>query len=405
MGMAKDEMMRLEHLGIYPGKGGDVCKDCVCDLALAEFIMANTSSDHCNYCGRKSKTPFACDLGLVVEFMAETIKEEWTDPANELPYESREGGYQGEVLNAYELLEEVGFEPVSSDLFDDVCSWFSGQDWCRDDYFAATPSERHQFGWNSFCREVKHSRRYTFWSSLDDGHPEYHPDHLPPGKMLSEVEEVISDLGLVREFPVGTEFWRAQRHQETQTLPLPPRLTSPPLEKATQPNRMSPAGIPMFYGAEDCDTAILEIAGREADPGYSATAGVFQSLRPLHLLDLIFMGKSVSYFAPHGRTWRHRSKFLRYFSREVSKTIRRDERQHIEYVPTQVFTEYVRHQMRTSEDSPIDGIRYASSISGRPCYVLFFSQKECLMSTSDLPQALSFQEDSVKTISLEHPRT
>ena len=35
-------------------------------------------------------------------------------------------------------------------------------------------------------------------------------------------------------------------------------LSSPPLQRAKQPNRMSPAGVPMFYGAEDFDTAFQE---------------------------------------------------------------------------------------------------------------------------------------------------
>ena len=95
-----------------------------------------------------------------------------------------------------------------------------------------------------------HVRRYTFWTSLDDFVPEYHPDYLPPGRMLAEIKAVVDDLSLIREFPQETQFWRAREPDQGELLTVPECFTSPPLCDAKQPNRMSPAGIPMFYGAE-----------------------------------------------------------------------------------------------------------------------------------------------------------
>ena len=48
---------------------------------------------------------------------------------------------------------------------------------------------------------------------------------------------------------------------------------------------------------------------------------------------------------------------------EFSEPIERDNQVHIEYVPTQVVTEYLRG-MKTREDLSIDGIRYGSARHG-----------------------------------------
>ena len=405
MGEPKEDMMKWEELGIYQGNRGHVCAECIGDPVLADLISQNARKTSCSYCHRQSDRPFTAPLSYLVEIMAEIIREEWVDPVHELPFESAEGGYQGApVLEGDELLEEIKFLPENEQLFEDVASWFSSHPWCRRDAFSLTPSEIGQMGWKRFCQEVMHVRRYTFWTSLDDFVPEYHPDYLPPGRMLAEIKAVVDDLSLIREFPQETQFWRAQEHKQGELLTVPDRFTSPPLSQAKQPNRMSPAGIPMFYGAEDFDTAVLEVSGKELKRGCETSGLIFKALRPLHLLDLNHLGRHASYFGANGRELWHRSRFLRYFARDVSKPIDRDERQHIDYVPTQVFTEYVRYHMASPSGQRVDGIRYLSSRNYRPCYVLFFDQEDCLKSREGRPQSLSFVPGSLKTVSLEAPR-
>jgi hypothetical protein len=404
MGMVKNHMMEWDELGISGGHGGPVCGQCIGDAVLAEFISKHAYEESCSYCGREEDRPFASDMADVVEFMAKPINEVWTDPANELMYITREGGYQGDLLSGWDILAETGFEPENSKVFDDVASYFMGQDWCRADYFGTTPAERHRWGWERFCREVMHSRRYTFWSSLKYRDADDYQDDIPPGIMLAELKEVINDQGLVREFPAGKEFWRVRGHESAKSLTVPNEFTSPPVEFAVQPNRMSPSGISMFYGSDDFDTAVLEVAGKEAMPGQDASGIIFQSCRPFQLLDLIHLGSGWSFFAPDGRDRWHRSEFLRYFTRDVSKPIARDKRQHIDYVPTQVFTEYVRYEVLAPSGLQVDGIRFFSSRNHKPCYVLFFDSDECLKDQEGRPQALKAVPKSMKKVSLENPR-
>ena len=404
MGLAKDEMMYLDSLGLSGGNRKSVCGECIGDNGLAEFISEESDQNECSYCKKKAETPIACPLMDVVIHMADIIKEEWAHPEEELPYDSGEGGFQGDHFNGYELFWEIGYEPENTELCNDIRDQFDGRRWCRRDYFGLTESERSCFGWDSFCEEVKHNRRYTFWTSYKDGKSEFDPEIIHPAKMLEEIEYVVDELQLIQEFPTNQQFWRAQEHKAQEILPFPDQFTSPPKAFATQPNRMSPGGVPMFYGAEDHETAVLEVSGKNVKMGFEVSGIAFESLRPFNLLDLVSMQEDVSYFSSQGRNWRHRTRFLYYFSRDISKPIKKDKRQHIEYVPTQVFTEHVRFNMSTCDGKPIDGIRYHSSLNKKPCYVLFFDQDDCLKSRPKRPQSLKAVEGSLRTIDLGQVR-
>jgi hypothetical protein len=61
---------------------------------------------------------------------------------------------------------------------------------------------------------------------------------------------------------------------------------------------MSPAGIPMFYGATDPDTAFAETAAHSDRPG--ATAGAFMTSRPCLVVDFTRLLAVPSTFDPHG---------------------------------------------------------------------------------------------------------
>ena len=69
-------------------------------------------------------------------------------------------------------------------------------------------------------------------------------------------------------------------------------------------------------------------------------------------------------------------RFLHHIAREISRPIERDDKVHVTYVPTQVITEFIRGRV-TWGDTPIDGIRYQSSVHlGHYSYVLFVNQSD-----------------------------
>jgi hypothetical protein len=56
----------------------------------------------------------------------------------------------------------------------------------------------------------------------------------------------------------------------------------------------------------------------------------------------------------------------------------KDGREHIDYVPTQVVTEYFRHVFKDGDGQPVKGILYPSARQdGGVCCVLFFEADQC----------------------------
>ena len=134
----------------------------------------------------------------------------------------------------------------------------------------------------------------------------------------------------------------------------------------------------MFYGSDHEDTALKETA---SGSGYFAI-GRFETLRSARLLDLTVIPPIPSLFEPilDGTKVSPRRvlKFLHHVAGEVSRPIERGDGTHVDYVPTQVVTEFVRDQL-TWANSRVDGIKYLSSVHpGYVSYVLFANQDNVL---------------------------
>lgn len=400
MGYAKNVIMpEMERRGYY-SRESYVCGECLNDSALAQVVEDNTEKTKCDYCDEERDTEFTASLIHVIDHMADCILQDWTDPVEELPFESAEGGYQGRVLTGFDLLIELDFDPKSQDIFDEVVQAFSDHDWCEQDYFSLTPFQRLEHGWEDFKRVVMHHRRYTFWSIKQESMSEFDPDYMPVGKMLAVIGNYISEHRLIKLIDRGTAIWRVRVHEECVPLTQDHHLSSPPIDNATQANRMSPAGVSMFYGAEDFETACLETIDPNRTTNKQATGVIFRTVRELRLLDLVDLPTVPSYFESGNSDRRVVIAFLNHFSQDIAKRIERDKKQHIEYVPSQAFTEYIRYELQLEDTSKIDGIRFRSSMNGHTCYVLFCTQENCIVNPQyrDDERWLEFDETSLKTI-------
>lgn len=381
-----------------------VCPQCFGDEVLKSVIEAAAESPSCSFCGAQNRQPIAASLEEVAEYIHSLIRTEYDDPANWLAWE---GEYIGETWDTEELLGDViGIELPRDDgrllealakaidnLVDTDGIRQSPEIWCRKDPYGLGEFDALRESWDSFSAFVKYQRRY-FFRKRDQ--PE--PDHGLPSEILSPDDFLTNiakraldpDFDLVAELPPGTRVYRARFRPEGVRFTTPTDLGPPPQSKAKQ-NRMSPAGIAMFYGSEDVLTAIEEVYEKAGD----YAVGEFALLRSVRILDLHQLPPVPSFFDEtlgHGRDW---LRFLRSFARDISKPIERDDLVHIEYVPTQVVTEYFRTQVRYG-DQPIDGIAYDSSRNhGHRSYVLFATQEDLRLpdSVQDLePDARERQE-------------
>lgn len=133
----------------------------------------------------------------------------------------------------------------------------------------------------------------------------------------------------------------------------------------------------MFYGALDEHTAIAETVPGKLKKGETLYVGAFVTLEEFSVVDLTELPPIPSLFSER-RYLRPVLRFLHSFVRDFSKPITKDGRVHIEYVPTQIATEYFRHSFEPYDGQPIRGIVYPSSrvAAGTAC-VLFFAREEC----------------------------
>jgi hypothetical protein len=227
------------------------------------------------------------------------------------------------------------------------------------------------------------------------------PAHgISASNMMQVIAHDIERISPLLVVPVGTEMWRVQIFNRGSSSTDPARYTSPPIDKANQPNRMSPGGVSMLYTAEDCETGYVETVEPDKMVGKEATGAKFVTLIPLNVLDLSSIQRPRSFFVDLDRRTRHAIEFLEAFAEDLSRPIERDDRQHIEYVPTQVFTEYVRYEMHSPGDEPFHGIKYKSSRNGHACYVLFAEQSDCLPGAPDRsrPQMVQVVDGSLRTV-------
>ena len=109
------------------------------------------------------------------------------------------------------------------------------------------------------------------------------------------------------------------------------------------------------------------------------SVGKFQTNRPIVLLDISNVPPLPSIFEtdPESRAINPRRaiQFLTHISEGISKPIKRDGHPLIEYVPTQVVTEFIRS--RQFDGEAIDGIKYDSAKNpGHSSYVLFATQND-----------------------------
>ena len=362
-----------------------ICPHCLEEPDLVKYIAKNPVARQCTFCGTTNDVPIAAGMDGVSEHFLSCLFQEY-DLANEqLGWIGSEGGWIGQYWDHWDLAVEVlemefpqGNESrILQSLFGDHYD----QDWCEARAYGLDDLERPRFSWDHFRKVVMHERRHFFME--DEGNP-YEYDALSPAEVLNTIVEYAEHMNLFDRLSPGARLLRARRESEESIFKTPGELGPPPADKAIQPNRMSPAGIPMFYGCDEEETALRETASSSGP----FAIGTFETLREATILDLTALPSIPGLFAelPDSAevSPRRAIRFLHHIADEVSRPIERGDRVHVEYVPTQVVTEFVRTRL-TQDGTKIDGIKFASSIhTGHASYVLFADESN-IEGTSVLP--------------------
>lgn len=221
--------------------------------------------------------------------------------------------------------------------------------------------DRSATSWEEFCETIKHKRRFFFHATGRDDR-----DSFKPVELLETIAGISAQLGLVREIAADTRLWRARPDLRPGARAEAAAFGPPPMQFANQSNRMNPPGIPMLYLASTARTAVLETRTE------ASRVGRWRAVKPLRVLDLRRLPPVPGLFAGGNRQDRLALSFLHDFAAEIMAPVARDDRAHVEYLPSQVVTEFMRdHEF---EGGRVDGIAYGSTIHRAGWNVALFAE-------------------------------
>lgn len=357
----------------------------VCRICLKEDNIYNSLKNiygkmaKCSYCNNLKKT---IPVTTVAEEIEKGISFEYKEAGME--YFSPETDTYTIPVKKTEDILYFEYDNNNAKFCNDICECIDPQD------------DRHWYNWDeryledlhindewkTFCDIVKYETRYVFFIQPNEGR------YNKISKIFDFIAKAIDKLNLRKEVSSDHEFFRGRMHTIDENLANESALAAPSREYA-QMNRMSAEGISLFYGANDVKTVIAEIY----DPNYNfVTVTGFTNKDPLFLLDLRSNQiKPPSLFDKKNRSNRSYIRFLKNFVTEITKSI--DKSSEIDYIPTQILTEYFRYI--DQHGCYLDGIAYSSSKNPKGiCYALFFNHNECIKTKK---QKLFINKDSLQT--------
>ncbi|WP_236603663.1 RES family NAD+ phosphorylase [Rhodococcus sp. WAY2] len=155
----------------------------------------------------------------------------------------------------------------------------------------------------------------------------------------------------------------------------------------------------MFYGGDSYDTALAEISAHRKTT--HALVGKFRTVKDNMVINLSRLPELPSSFNGDAREEYYMISFLRQFAEDLAQPIVLDGREHIDYVPTQIFTEYLR--LETAY--PVHGLVFNSTQCPGKNTVLFCGLDACANDGSTIPDTIELVLEAGSVRDIEVPRT
>jgi len=156
---------------------------------------------------------------------------------------------------------------------------------------------------------------------------------------------------------------------------------------------MSPAGIPMFYGAKKEETAIAEVGAHAApkeeqvgarDPQKPdhVTLGQFILSSDVMVIDFTELPEVPSIFDSNLGSYRREIKFLHEFVEKLGAPVAEEDAA-IDYVPTQVLTEFFLKVFKSARGQSPVGIVYSSAVHQGGVSLVLDIPNECCVDNQE----------------------
>jgi len=403
MGREKDLQIQQWEQGWSFSPDVLICYQCLDDSELARHVEENAVEYKCDFCGQVAqKRPRSIEFDSLMEIVGSTLAQYYDRAVDELGYCSAEGGYLGTTYDSYDIIHEHSpFCEISENdrVLTAISESLSDELWCDKSPYSTIGFDAYISSWDQFCTAVKHHTRFFFTRRNPR---DKDSDLTPVSKMLDELSSHLEREELIEVVPQTATFVRIRVHKREDRCQDWRSLGSPPAAVAPS-NRMSPAGISMFYCSENLETAKAESISTLRDRDSSAlTAASWSPSRPLLLLNLCAIRKTPSFWFS-SRSERDRVLFLKAFTDSISQPVIHDGREHIDYVPSQIVTEYFRLVYRTDEGKQLDGIIFPSARVRKGNNFVIFASSDDLTPSSErefdnTPPILVLDASSIKRL-------
>ena len=350
----------------------NICSNHIGDEYIKNEILQKGVKGKCDYCGKtRSKV---VKLSEVLELIIVGIEY-----LTENPVESRyldkeaEYGFDGNVFTFEDLLKDIEerLDIKANELLNDIDRHLNNPYllYCYKDEFGSE-EDFLKDNWEHVKFIVKHKARFVFHDNSFSG-DYYFPNPL---YILEKIQELIKENGMIVEIPKNTTLYRCRQHSNKNDIGGAKDLVSSPFEYAKNNGRMNPAGIPMFYCSEDKKLTIQEVVNNSDRNNPFYTIGEFNNKSSLKVVDLTKIPNLPSIFDEKNNKFIESILFLKSFVEDAIKPI--NERDSIiEYIPTQIVTEYIRYNQKLD----VQGLIYPSSKNrNKSNIVLFFDNDECI---------------------------
>ena len=220
-----------------------------------------------------------------------------------------------------------------------------------------------------FCLRITEKARFFFFVPIRGDAALAEPDQFPTVAILDELANLIrlaTDLvkTILRRVPRHFRATAEHGWKQLTGYLIPPIRITPPPSASIRSNRMSPAGIVMFYGAVEKETALSETY--DSDGEEMLTVAAFRTLQPFKIIDLTHLPTVPSIYDPEQHQIRTGIQFLHSFAEQVAVPVVRDRREHVAYVPTQVVARSISGTSSETKMATTMTTRYEVSYTQAP---------------------------------------
>lgn len=345
--------MEEEEARAYYTSEDSVCARCFQDGGIRRFIRKHVVELECSVCKRKSKQPIAAPADQVLEFILDRLHRHYQNAEGNAPFDKEEWRYYAETWDMDDLISEELVDAAPFETLEWIKEHLKGDvTYCRLDWQIMSPGDALTSGWEQFSKAIKHETRFMFFKKETDDGGE--PFLVRPAQMLDELGESIRKCSLLTRLKAGTRIYRVRGHKPGRSFTSGAELGPPPEAFARTAGRMNAPGIVVAYASFGAETALVEATGDY--PEWSL--GEFELLQDIRVVDLTEVPAVPSIFE---RGPRESLQFLNRFAQDVSQPFTPDLEAHIEYTPTQVVSEYLRHRFRDKRGKAVRGILYSSA--------------------------------------------